>query len=147
MEQQHDKFNCCLWNSRSLVNKITSFQSFVYTHNIDLIALIETWLKDHIYSNELLPTNYTMYRNDRTSRGGGVMLAVNSSINSSLVHCPSHLELSTIKLNCTKSITICLVYIPPKFNSDRKYISDLIDYQTSLLNVEYVSSFVRYFLI
>jgi len=123
-----------IWNSLSLVKQITSFQSFIYANNIDLIALTETWLNNHNYSNKLIPTNYTIYRNDRTSCHGGVMFAVNSSINSSLVNCPSHLELSTIKLNSIKSITICQVYIPP--NPDHKYISDLINYLTSLHNVE-----------
>ena len=101
---------------------------------LDLIALTETWLKSYIYNNELIPTNYAIYRNDRTSRGGGVMLAINNNISSSLVHSPTHLELLTVTLNYTKVITICLLYIPP--NPDPKYISDLTEYLNSLRHTE-----------
>ena len=106
----------------------------MYSSSLDLIALTETWLKNYIYNNELIPTNYTVYRNDRTSRGGGVMLAVNSNFNSSLIYSPTHLELLTVTLNHTKVITICLLYIPP--NPDHKYISDLIEYLNSLRHTE-----------
>ena len=98
------------------------------------MALTETWLKSYIYNNELIPTNYAIYRNDRTSRGGGVMLAINNNISSSLVHSPTHLELLTVTLNYTKVITICLLYIPP--NPDPKYISDLTEYLNSLRHTE-----------
>ena len=128
------RINCCLWNARSLVNQITPFQSFVYSSALDLIALTETWLKSYIYNNELIPTNYAIYRNDRTSRGGGVMLAIKNNISSSLVHSPTHLELLTVTLNYTKVITICLLYIPP--NPDPKYISDLTEYLNSLRHTE-----------
>ena len=34
-------------------------QSLVY----DIICITETWLHDQIFNNEILPTNYTIYRN------------------------------------------------------------------------------------
>ena len=123
-----------MWNARSLVNQITPFHSFIYSSALDLIALTETWLKSYIYNNELIPTNYAVYRNDHTSRGGGVMLAINNNISSSLVYSPTHLELLTVILNYTKVITICLLYIPP--NPDPKYISDLTEYLNSLRHTE-----------
>ena len=99
-----------------------------------LNCLTETWLKSYIYNNKLIPTNYVVYRNDRTPHGGGVMLAVNNNISSSLIYNPTYLELLTVTLNYTKVITICLLYIPP--NSDQNYISDLTEYLSSLRHTE-----------
>ena len=42
----------------------------------NIFAITETWLTNYIYNNEILPSNFAIYRNDRESRGGGVLLAV-----------------------------------------------------------------------
>ena len=39
--------------------------------------ICETWLSDFVYDHEILPSNYSIYRKDRLSRGGGVLIAVN----------------------------------------------------------------------
>ena len=98
------------------------------------ICVTETWLKPFIFNNEILPTNYVVYRNDRGGKGGGVLLAVRSKMSSTLIYSPTHLKLLTATLNHTKVITICLLYIPP--NPDHKYISDLIEYLNSLCHTE-----------
>ena len=48
--------------------KINSFQSFIYSNDFDIIAITETWLTDHIYSNEVFLTGYTVLRKDRDGR-------------------------------------------------------------------------------
>jgi len=35
-----------------------------------------------MYDNEILPSNFTIFRNGRTSRGGDVMFAIETSIES-----------------------------------------------------------------
>ena len=76
-------------NARSIVNKLKDFQSLVYTKSFDIIGISETWLTDNIYDNEILPTGYTIFRKDRPSRGGGVLLAVNNTIPCQLISSPS----------------------------------------------------------
>ena len=78
-----------LWNARSVVNKLTHLQSLVYSECLDIIAVTESWLSEPVLNNEILPTDYTIYRRDRSSRGGGVLLCVNQSIPSNLIlsHC------------------------------------------------------------
>ena len=71
-------------NTRSIVNKLTQFNSLIYYKDYDIIAITETWLSDNLLDQEIIPTSYTIYRKDRSPRGGGVMLAVKNSI-------PSHL--------------------------------------------------------
>ena len=75
-----------LWNARSLMNKLNEFQSVVYNKNQDIICITKTWLNNTIFSNEILPTSYTVYRNDRVSRGGGVLIAIKNSIMSQHFH-------------------------------------------------------------
>ena len=63
-------------NPRSIVNKLKQFQSLVYSKSLDLIGLTETWLNEYIFDNEILPSNYTLFRKDHPSHGGGVLIAV-----------------------------------------------------------------------
>ena len=44
----------------------------IYSHDFEIITITETWLSDNIFDNEILPTYYRIYRNDRGSRGGRV---------------------------------------------------------------------------
>ena len=48
------RLNVCLWNARSIVKQLTSFQSFVYSSDFSVIAVTETWLHDYIFDNEIL---------------------------------------------------------------------------------------------
>lgn len=80
-------------NIRSLVNKLSKFQSFVYTFNFCIICLTETWLSDFICNGEILPTGFVLYRKDRPSRGGGVLIAVRESLFSSFIPSPHDLEM------------------------------------------------------
>jgi len=78
-----------------------------------LIAITETWLTENIFDSEILPNQYIIYRNDRQSRGGGVLLAVQTHISSKLLSSPTNLEMLTVELNLSKRIIICVVYFPP----------------------------------
>ena len=62
--------------SRSLVNKFSRFQCS-YSSTFDVICITKTWLTNFIYDKEILPKVYTLYRKNRVTRGGGVLIAVN----------------------------------------------------------------------
>lgn len=76
----HNNYNsmisCCYLNTRSLVNKLSIFQSYIYSSDFDVICLTETWLSESIFDQEILPINYNIYRKDRHSGGGGVLIAI-----------------------------------------------------------------------
>lgn len=79
--------------------------------------------------------NYTLYRKDRESRGGGVLIAVNSLLSCIRIPSPLKLEVVTIKLCLPRNhICICAVYLPP--NSDITYFKHLIDFLGSLASRE-----------
>ena len=73
--------NICYFNARSLVNKLSRFQSLILSSNYDIVCVTETWLSESFFDQEILPPNYIIYRNDRKTRGGGVPIAIKNSLN------------------------------------------------------------------
>lgn len=74
-------------NCRSIVNKKDTFQNLVDSTSPDIIIATETWLTDDIKDGEIGQANnfserYSIYRQDRTTRNGGVMIAVRANIKS-----------------------------------------------------------------
>ena len=63
-------------NARSLVNKLTKFQSLAYLSSPSVIAVTETWLLHSVFDNEILPNGYSIFCKDRSSHCGGVLQAV-----------------------------------------------------------------------
>ena len=47
-------------NARSIVNKINQIQHFVYSNNVDILSVTETWLTDMIFDLEIFPANFTI---------------------------------------------------------------------------------------
>ena len=117
-------------NIRSLVNKLSRFQSFVYTFNFCIICITETWLSDYICDGEILPAGYILYRKDRHSRGGGVLIAVKESLFSCIIQSPPDLEIVTVKLGQGNNNVICCVYIPPECSFS--YVSHVVQFLTDL---------------
>ena len=113
------------------MNKLPLFQSFVYSSSLHIIALSETWLSDKIYSKEILPSGYTIYRSDRHTRGGGVLLGVSSSLSSHLLISHSTIDLVVVQLLTSPPITLCCIYIPPSCSPD--YFSSCLSALTDII--------------
>ena len=88
--------NACLFNARSIVNKLYNFQRYIYSMDFAIVALTETWLAYSIFNNEILPVGFTIYRKDCGSRGGGIMLAARDYIPSKLLSSPDNVEIITV---------------------------------------------------
>jgi len=113
------------------VNKLSYFQSFVYASNFQIISLSETWLSEAITDLEILPQGYSLYRKDRGSRGGGVMLAISNTLPSKQVLSPPDLEVVSVSILLGNTeITCCAVYAPP--NATSEYHRNLVDYLTTI---------------
>lgn len=78
-----NNFKDCLhvmhWNCQGITNFSHSCQLnlFLKEHNIDILLLNETFLKS--YHNFKL-SDYTVYRNDRIFHGGGVAIAIKTTL-------------------------------------------------------------------
>lgn len=121
-----------LWNACSLANKLSSFHSFIYSSDYKIYAITETWLNESFSSREIFPPVYNVYRYDRKKRrGGGVLLAIHTSLPSSLISTPLDLELVCVKL-CFPSYSyiVCTAYLPP--NAGMEYLSQLSLFCASL---------------
>ena len=103
----------------------------MYASSFHIFAITETWLSSSVLNNEIFPSSFTVFRHDRGSRGGGVLLAVHQSLSSHQLPSPSHLELVTVKVTHSSSVIICVVYIPP--NSSLDYYSQVFQYLESIV--------------
>lgn len=110
-------------NANGLLTKLQVFYASILTASHQIYALTETALNDSVNSNEVFPSNFSVYRCDRTkntsqkSGKGGTLIAVNKTLNSELIlHGEKDgCEQIWIKIsynNC--NIFIGSLYIPPQ---------------------------------
>ena len=99
----------------------------MYSTPNSIYCITETWLSNSVFDCEILPCEYTLYREDRGSRGGGALIVVSDSVPSVLISSPEVLEIITVNLNFLNGpITLCTVYVPP--NSGDDYYKTLLSY-------------------
>ena len=72
----------------------------------NVFCLTETWLSDLIFDSEVLPHHFILYRKDRLSRGGGVLIAVHVSILNSLLSSPVDLEVVSVKIGVNHDLIL-----------------------------------------
>lgn len=88
-----------------------------------VFAVTETWLSSSVYNNEILPNGYILYRRDRDSRGGGILICVDSGLPSKLISTHPKAEILVVEVGCAPAITLCLVYKSP--NASDELVSDI----------------------
>jgi len=93
------------------------FQSFAYGSNYQIIGLSETWL------TEILPQAHSVYRKDRCSCGGGVMIAISNNLPSRQIMSPDNLELVTVSVSLNDTVI--------STHSSTDQFKDLISYHTN----------------
>ncbi len=123
--------NCVVLNARSLTSihkkndqifsNMNCMQNFLIAENIDIAFVTETWLTKNILDNEILACNdFNIFRKDRqTSRGGGVLLAVKSSLFCSIKQVDVSTELEFVCCEVTTNdgkFLLASCYRPPSSN-------------------------------
>ena len=108
----------------------------------DVIALTETWLNPSVYSNEIFPSEFEVFRRDRhcdniRSLGGGVLIAVRNFLKTEEILIPDTSDIEFVCVRISTSDTrhyIACVYIPP-ISSSQTYESVVraIDYIYDLM--------------
>ena len=86
----------------------------------DVVIATETWLDQSVSNAELEMDHFNIYRRDRTTGSrGGVLIAVNSSIDSSETKIKSNSEILWVKLHCPQQhdIFVAACYRPHVANS------------------------------
>lgn len=126
-------------NVRNIACKLEQLHAFESETQFDIIAMTETWLNDHVTNGMLSCTgNYNIYRNDRKTLGGGVMLMVNSGLRVNKVNIPTKykdLEILAIDVFGQRVSRFVVLYRPPSMiNEVSKRLFECV---ASLLNVEH----------
>ena len=107
-------------NFQSIKNKVHETQVLIDNADPDIILGTEMWLNGNISSAEVLPTNFQVFRNDRSDSYGGVLIAVREDLICSPVLTSQNTELIGVKLqlNRAKSIIISSFCRPPNMTED-----------------------------
>jgi hypothetical protein len=74
-----EKIKLCIYNAQSLINKFITVMQYIQDNKIDIFCINETFLNNNITNINLL-NNYTMIRQDRDKRGGGVAIIINKRV-------------------------------------------------------------------
>ena len=97
------------WNVNGYFGKIHYLQKLISDHNPIVIALQETKLNNQ----NIHLKNYKVYRKDRDSNGGGVLLAVHVIVPSLSININSHLEVVACQVHFKgKIMSVASIYIP-----------------------------------
>ena len=121
---------CLLINARSLKsqhkqgneisNNIARFQDLVYSEDNDIICVTETWLNSDISNSEILNEGYEIFRKDRESRGGGVLVAIKEesfkNIGEIKAVCNLEIVIVDVLTDSNTHLIVCSCYRPPQSN-------------------------------
>ena len=107
--------------SKALACNLHQFQDLVYSEDMDVVCVNETWLNESIDNSEILKDNYTIFRKDRShNRAGGVLIAIKNAVFKSIreIPLPEQLrELEVVAASVTtfqdRKILFCSFYRPP----------------------------------
>ena len=111
-------------NCRSIKNKLIDFASLISLHSPSVVALTETWLSKEHPSSLLSLSGYDVYRRDRSEKGGGVLLAVKTSVKSHFVSASDQVEILTVDVQFNSRVRVIVVYNPN--GSDADYFTKLM---------------------
>lgn len=101
-----------------------------------MYAFTESWLKEHTQSHLLFGPSYNVFRQDRSaatsnrSCGGGVLLAIRSSLTCQRLYPPNCAAVEQIWASIKRgqrSTFLCVLYIPPDRVSDITVMDQHID--------------------
>ena len=129
-----------LFNSRSIVNKLSELHYLLYCTSQDIFVITETWLHDDIMSSLLDPKGlFTVIRKDRVvSRGGGVCVLVRKPLR--VIGIDLGNEFDDLEMICFDLILtgFFAIYRPPGYDSDALgYMCKLVKCLTRLENTKY----------
>ena len=125
----------CLINPWSICNKADIINDFIIEHDIDLLAVTETWLtgtmNDEPIISALLPSGYAIMHAPRGSRGGGVAVVYRQSLEISRVEI-SHQSFEVLEciVRGPKTLRVCIIYQPRRTTA---FLEEFSTYLSSIV--------------
>lgn len=120
----------CQWNATSVVNKKNMLSQFLYSNNITVIAIQESFLKPHI---NFQIKDYNIIRKDRptSTHGGGVCILLHSSLKYEIINLTvgnDPIEAVGCRFQVkNKSIVLANIYIPPNASFNKSNLQKVLD--------------------
>ncbi len=113
---------------------------------VSFLAIVETWLKDHITAAQLHIKDYNLYRSDRAvSRNGGSLLYIHNSIVIDSFLCYDDDTCNGVVCFSKKSnCIICSVYRPP--NSSQLSFFNLLQFVSNFISSNNANDKIKVFL-
>lgn len=126
-------------NVRSLFAKMCDLSAIVHQREFDIVGISETWLDEGISSDVVALNGYSLFRQDRGSRGGGVGLYVRDCFRAELVTLDFALESLTeciwVKLVVRGFVIVVgVMYRPPNRKSRNSRMESFIRDIDNMLN-------------
>lgn len=132
-------YKCVCINARSLksiqrlglglqpISNMERFQDLVYSEDCDICCVNETWLNKDIQDKEILHgSDYQIFRKDRDSRGGGVLVALKTASFKDIhnIQVDTNLEIVLVEVTSgsNSKFLICSCYRPP--NTDHSWFGE-----------------------
>ena len=103
-------------NVHYLYPKLDEIKLILSQHNVDILCLCETFLNETFSNNEVSIENYKLFRKDRQTNGGGLVIYVRDDIPCEQLTCFGNSLESLwvqIKQPNSKSFVLSCVYRPP----------------------------------
>ena len=105
-----------------MTNKFNDVKLLIEDHNFNVFALSETWLNDKTQTNIIDLPGYNLFRKDRDTRGGGLVVYVMSLLKCKILEplgdTPA-LEQLWLEINIKQSkLAIGVVYKPPNLHME-----------------------------
>ena len=127
----------CHINPWSVCNKSATINDFITEHDIDLLAISETWLtgtaSDEPTIASLLPDGYAIIHSPRGTRGGGTALVHRESLAVARVNVQQPISFEV--LECTVKtrimVRICVVYQPQR---TAQFLDEFTSYIANIVN-------------
>ena len=116
--------NILQWNVNGFFSRLPYLQKLLADYTPIVIALQETKLNNQtVYLK-----NYKIYRKDRDSKGGGVLLAIHNLLPSLGLHINSNLEIVACQVYFQgKKLSIASIYIPCDTNLVDNELEDVLN--------------------
>jgi len=90
-------------NCRSIYNKVLEFWNVVDTYNPDIIIGTELWLREETGNTEIFRADYTTFRRDGHTRGGGVFICVKNNLTCSELWVDDDFEITAVEIKGSDS--------------------------------------------
>jgi hypothetical protein len=141
-DDAHRNVKGLVLNARSLTSSVKMdnnikesnlerFQNLVYSEDLDIVCVNETWLSGHetwlsghVFNDEILHSGYCIVRKDRKTRGGGFLLGIKTAVFKSIRKIEDNHDLEIAMAEITTAndmkMVICSCYRSP--DADKTWI-------------------------